>query len=158
RTWPHPEDSSAIEELSEIYREQGPRQGEAVDRARLDRRLRALQTLTGREVCNSESWLGEILGWCHYCVTRLRRAELTHLGRDPEKDALSAPEWDAVLAGRAPWWRGRAEAALVALASAVPDYHREQRPGGLSWSTSDVFLQSLAYLEEVLAVEGDGPF
>jgi hypothetical protein len=158
RTWPHPEDASAIEDLSEMSREQEPRQGEAIDHARLDRRLRALQTLTGREACNSEGWLGEILGWCHDCITLLRREELVRLGRDPDKAPLSASEWEAVLSPRATWWQGRAEAALVALAGAVPDYHRERRPGGLSWSTSDVVLQSLAYLDEVLAVVGDGPF
>jgi hypothetical protein len=158
RTWPHPEDAWAIEELSAIYREQEPRPGEAVDHARLARRLQALQTLTEREAGNSEGWLGEILGWCHHSVTLLRREELARLGRDPEKDTLSASEWEAVLSARAPWWQGRAEAALVALAGDVPNYHRERRPGGLSWSTSDVVLQSLAYLDEVLAVEGDGTF
>src|SRR5262249_10550981 len=80
------------------------------------------------------------------------------LGRDAEDGELSAAEWERVLTIRAPWWLGRAEASLRRLGGVVPDYHAQRRPGGLSWGTSDPLLQSLSYLDEVLAVDGGEPF
>jgi hypothetical protein len=155
--WPHPEDAWAIDEFATMYGDQESHHAQAVDHEKLERRLQALQALLKREERNSEGWLGEILGWCERCISDLRREALLRLSWIPENGSLSASEWEGVLSARAPWWQCRAEAALVALAT-VPNYHRELRTGGLAWGTSDPVLQSLVYLDEILAVDGNGVF
>ena len=108
--WPFVEDTWAIEEMSAMFRDQeSQRVGIEINRQKLIRQLKAIRAILAREERDAEEWFGEVLGWCHMCLSFLRREEMGRVRIDGEKEWLSAAQWESVLSARAPWWRERAE-------------------------------------------------
>jgi hypothetical protein len=156
--WSHREDHEYIEELSKLRSQPNLTAPSGEFEADLMQRLAGLKVVLSREESKGERWRGEILGWCHAALTDLKYWRLLQFGRDPRHDSLSTEEWQELLQSHAPWWQSQVENAIENLRAGPPEDHRKGHTGSLAWGSNDPILQSLSYLDEVLAVEAPEPF
>lgn len=153
--WPHDDDRTRVREL--IAEDRVP--GELEDREfgrTVTNKLSALEHLLRRSEATNDEWRGTMMGWCVSAIKDLkcwRRRELG-LGHD---DELPPEDYFATLRQHADWWRQQFGLAIDILASGIPSSHIELDPEFLGWGSNDPFAQSLAFMDELLAVASGTP-
>src|SRR5205807_4061178 len=121
-------------------------------------KLEALRVLLAEPQAKEEPWKSHFVCWAEQALTELKRVLVLEQGRDPTKEGLGLDEYVSSLGVHTPWWEEVAKWALEGMQGPVPGIHRNNQTAGLSWGTADPIFSSLAYLDELLAVERGEPF
>jgi hypothetical protein len=147
--WPFSEDHESLKLLTESERKNANYSDEQRQRT-LFARLAALKRIAVREEINSQTWLGEFLGWCFPAIADLKTWYQT-TGSSDERAEIEPVEYVQLLQQHAPWWEDRVVAALSRLALPVPDDHFSIQLEHAYWTSDDPIACSIHYLDEVLA-------
>lgn len=156
--WPHDEDAVDIEILIQTAKESDALSIDDAKSELLEKQLAGLRRLSARDEFLSDDWIGTSLGWCSRVLHKLRqRLEATMTS---ESRQLTPSIWEATLNDGAPWWRSVADAALHQLSLPVPASHVSKVivDSRLWWSSNDRILNSLDFLDTLLAIDRTHPY
>ena len=157
--WPHVEQKALLNLLHSSPRTENTKFTREELESGLPPKLEALRVLTEEPEAASPNWKWRFVDWAEQALTALKRLAILQADRSPSAGSLSLDEYRALLTSEAPWWSRIAEWAFEGLDATTSESERTERPTAmLTWGNSDPIPASLAFLDELLAIEEGEPF